>query len=408
MRLIFVNRFYWPETPATGQLLADLAEFMARQGYAVEVICSHPGGTTLPASEVRHGVSIHRVRSTRSANSSLRHKALDFATFYLRALVRLVALADRKSIIVNLTDPPLLGIGAAVVAGLRGSRLIHWIQDIYPELAIELAGQHWLRVIRPLRDMAWRSAEHCVTLGTEMDACLDAAAVPGARRTVIENWSPVGVTRMPRADNSPTRKNLGLTGKFVVGYSGNLGRVHDLEPILAIAEKLRDQADITFVFVGGGPQRDALESEARRRSLPNVVFHSTRSREDLGDSLASADVHLVTLRPGCERLVFPSKLYGSAAVGRPILFVGPPGSEVAQLVRQHEMGFAGSRDDIDGLAAAICRLRDDPPAWQTCADGAARFAATRSFAVASSRWRSVIDATAGFDSLTLASPRVTA
>jgi colanic acid biosynthesis glycosyl transferase WcaI len=398
MRLIFVNRFYWPETPATGQLLTDLAEFMAQQGYKVDVICSHPGGAALPLTEIHRGVSIHRVRSTRSANSSLHHKAVDLGTFYVRALLRLLALADRHTIVVNLTDPPLLGIGASIAAGLRGARLIHWIQDIYPELAIELAGQHWLRLIQPLRDMAWRTADHCVTLGVEMDANVEAAGVPSQRRTVIENWPPVGLAPMARMDHGPARKALGVTGKFVVGYSGNLGRVHDLEPVLVIAETLREQADIVFVFVGGGPQRDALETEARSRALGNVVFQPARTREDLADSLASADVHLVTLRPGCERLVFPSKLYGSAAVGRPILFVGPPGSEVAQLIREHEMGFAGSRDDIAALAQAICRLRDDHDTWNACANAAARFAATRSFAEASSRWHGVIDATAG-DSL---------
>lgn len=406
MRLIFVNRFYWPETPATGQLLTDLAEYMARQGYAVDVICSHPG-TNLPLLETRHGVSIHRVRSTRSASSGLRHKALDWGTFLVRALRWLFALAGRNSIIVNLTDPPLLGIGAAIVAGLKGSRLIHWIQDIYPELAIELAGQHWLRLIQPVRDMAWRSADCCVTLGLEMDAKVETAGVPRQRHTVIENWPPAGLAPMARVDDSPTRKALGLAGKFVVGYSGNLGRVHDLDPVLAIAERLREQTDIIFVLVGGGPQREALEAQARRRSLANVLFHSARSREDLAASLASADVHLVTLRPGCEALVFPSKLYGSAAVGRPVLFIGPPGSEIARLVRQHGMGFAGSRDDIAGLAEAICRLRDDPRTWQACADAAGRFAAQRNFTAAGPRWRSVIDAASGIGSLALASRRTT-
>src|SRR3954463_5999128 len=81
MRLIFVNRFYWPETPATGQLLTDLAEFLAASGHRVEVICSHPGTAGLPTDETRNGVAIHRVRSSRSTNTHLRNKAFDFGTF---------------------------------------------------------------------------------------------------------------------------------------------------------------------------------------------------------------------------------------------------------------------------------------------------------------------------------------
>jgi glycosyltransferase involved in cell wall biosynthesis len=405
MRLIFVNRFYWPETPATGQLLTDLAEFMAEKGYPVEVICSHPGTAGLPATELHHGVLIHRLHASRSGNSSLRHKAVDFATFYLQALWRLFALANRNSMIISLTDPPLLGIGARLVACLRHARLVHWVQDVYPELAIELAGQHWLRLIQPLRDLAWRSADSCVTLGVEMNARLEAAGVPSARRTVIENWAPAGLRLMARVDESPARTALGLKGKFVVGYSGNLGRVHDLEPVLDIAAALREHDDIVFVLIGGGPQREALQTAAQRRQLSNVAFHSARSREDLAHSLAIADVHLVTLRAGCEHLVFPSKLYGSAALGRPILFVGPPGCEIAQVVRQHGMGFVGSRDDIAGLVAAIRRLRDNNPVWQACAEAAARFAGTRTLATAGARWRTVIDAIAGVDSLSRPAPR---
>jgi colanic acid biosynthesis glycosyl transferase WcaI len=407
MRLVFINRFYWPDTPATGQLLTDLAEYMAQHGHEVVVLCSHPGHTAVPASEERRGVRIQRIRSLRSNQPGLTGKTLDFGSFYIFALWRLLFTATRDSTIVAMTDPPLLGLGAWMVAGLRRARLIHWVQDIYPELAIELAGQGWLRALCPARNLAWRRASGCVTLGAQMMGVLASAGVPVSNRTIIPNWAPIGLEAQPRRD--PAAKRWGLAGKFIVAYSGNLGRVHDLEPVLAVADALRDDPEVAFVFVGHGAQRDALEADAHRRGLSNVSFHEPQPRAALGGSLGMADIHLVTLRPGCESLVFPSKLYGVAAVGRPVLFIGPPDCEVARIVREAGLGATAGRDDTTAIVRSIRRLRDDAQEWTRCAAAAVRFAEANQFGIAAARWRSVVEKVgdrrpASLSSTTLAVP----
>jgi glycosyltransferase involved in cell wall biosynthesis len=390
MRLLFVNRFYWPEIPATGQLLTDLAEHLAREGHEVNVICSGPRQPAFPREEVRHGVRIWRTRGTRTAGGGLIGRALEFARFHASALLHLLELTDRDTTVIALTDPPLVGIAAWLVTAVRRARLVHWVQDIYPELAIELAGQSWLRVLRPLRDAAWRRANHCVTLGTDMAAVLARAGVTSDRHSVIPNWPPAGLHRQPRTETSPLREAWGLAGKFVVGYSGNLGRVHDLDSILAAAEAVRGDPAIAFVFIGGGAQRATLEIEARRRQLPNVSFHSASARESLAATLAVADVHLVTLRAGCEQLVFPSKLYGVAAIGRPVIFVGPPASEIARQVHSGGLGGVAAPGDIPAIAAAIRHLKANRPAWDACAEAAVAFAAEHDFPAAGSRWLAIL------------------
>src|SRR5436309_1520515 len=131
MRIVFVNRFYWPETPATGQLLTDLAEFLAARGNVVTVIASGDGA--LPTAETRNLVRIKRVRGTRWAAAGLAGKAADFSIFYLAALLTLIFTVREDTTVVAMTDPPLLGIGACLCAKLRGARIVHWVQDIYPE-----------------------------------------------------------------------------------------------------------------------------------------------------------------------------------------------------------------------------------------------------------------------------------
>jgi len=370
MRLIFLNRFYWPEEPATAQLLTDLAEAFAREGHDVTVVTSHPGHAGLPHRQVHHGVTIRRVRSTRLGGLG---KVLDFATFQLAALGRLLLLARRDDRVVVLTDPPLLGIGGWLTARLCGARVHHWVQDIYPEIAVALTGHTWLALTAPLRNLAWRRADGCVTLGTDMAATVAAAGVDPRRIAIVPNWAPAGLEPQPASAADELRRAWGLEGKFVVAYSGNLGRVHDLWPVLDAAAELRGDPGIAFVFIGNGPQRAALEAGASQRGLTNVQFHPPQRRSRLNAALALGDVHLVTLLPGCERLVFPSKLYGVAAVGRPVVVIAPRDCELARLVESAGLGRAFDRADPVALAAGLRALAADRAVVDRMGRAAERF-----------------------------------
>lgn len=356
MRLVFLNRFYWPEEPATAQLLTDLAEELAAGGHDVTVITSHPGQPGRPLREFRRGVWIRRVRSTRSSGAG---RILDFATFQLGALVTLLLTARRGDRVIALTDPPLLGVGAWLVGRLTGARVHHWVQDIYPEIAERLTGHAWLSILRPLRNLAWRHSAGCVVLDADMAAAVRAAGVAESQLTIMANWAPAGLEPQPVDAAAGLRRDWQLEGRFVVAYSGNLGRVHDLEPVLEVAEAMKADPSVAFVFIGAGPQRSALVAAATTRGLANVQFHPAQPRELLNTTLALGDLHLVTLLPGCEGLVFPSKLYGAIAVGRPVLVIGPASSELARTVTSRRIGAAFTRDEIPAIAAWIRSVRDD-------------------------------------------------
>jgi hypothetical protein len=371
MALIFINRFYWPDEPATAQLLTDLAEGLAATGEHMTVITSHNGQADLPGDERHRGVHILRVRSTRWGVKNLAGRALDFTAFSLGALVRLARIARTGDTVVVMTDPPLLAILATPLARWRGARVVHWVQDIYPELAVALTGAKWLRILRPLRDRAWRRAIACVVPGDDMAGYLTGRGVE--KVAIIPNWAPAGLAPMPPGAAGALRDAWGLRGKFIAAYSGNLGRVHDLMPLLDTAAALQTETDIVFVFIGDGAQRGALETEAQKRGLRNVRFFPAQPRTQLAETLALGDVHFVTLRAGCEPLVFPSKLHGIAAVGRPVLFVGPRECALARLVAGRGMGAVFAREETALLAEAIRSLHGDTTRRRAWSEAAEKF-----------------------------------
>lgn len=393
MRLVFLNRFYWPDSPATAQLLTDLAESLAAQGRAVVVLTGQPAAGLKPSREIRHGVEIRRVRSTHFGNRYLLTHALDFASFALSAIVTLFFVLRRTDTLVVLTDPPLLAVPAVAVARLRGTPVVNWVQDIYPEVALLLTGRSGFGWLRPFRDWAWKKSTALVTLGTDMAALPLERGVPPERIHLVANWAPDGVAAVPASASAGLRAEWGLTGKFVVAYFGNLGRVHDLDIVLDVADALRDEPDIVFAFIGPGAQRPTLEAAARRRGLDRVLFFPPQPRERRTAMLALGDLHLVTLRPGCERVVFPSKLYGICAAGRALLFIGPTDSEIARVIVQRNLGLAFDRTAVPAIAAQLRRLRTAPAEVASlAAAGLAFYESTGCLRRANTEWRQVLAA----------------
>ncbi|MBI2498471.1 MAG: glycosyltransferase family 4 protein [Opitutae bacterium] len=356
-RVIFVNRVYWPTSAATAQLLTDLAEGLAMRGAEVHVIAAGNG------PDQRNGVTIHRTGGI-ERHGGLLSQARNYWEFHHRARLQLALLARPGDVVVAMTDPPMLGAAVTGIATERGACVVHWIQDIYPEIMWAHAGALAALPLLPLRwkrDRSWRAARCCVALGEDMARAVARRGVPAGRPALVPNWAPRELDA-PAPDEAVTARRAawGLADKFIVAYSGNLGRVHEFAAVLGAAEALRTRADIAFVLIGRGPRFDEVRAAARARGLANLHFQPPEPRENLAAALAAADAQLVTLKPAFARLVYPSKLAGVLAAGRPVLFVGPLGSEIAQLLAREQCGAAFAPADGAGLAAAVETWQADP------------------------------------------------
>jgi colanic acid biosynthesis glycosyl transferase WcaI len=363
-RVVLLNRYFYPDESATAQLLADLAFGLAERGYDVHIICSRQlYGTPesrLAASETVRGVVIHRIWTTRFGRRRLWGRAFDYASFYVTCAIALLRLLRTSDIVVAKTDPPLASIVAALAARCKGALLVNWLQDIFPEVASQLGANPLPasldRALRSLRDASLRSAEVNIVLGSRMLEYIS-ARVPARKCRVIENWADGESLRPKLPGDSVLRRRLGLADKFVIGYSGNLGRAHEIETVLGAAETLSAEDRVAFLFIGGGVKMEELKASVERRSLANFHFLPYQPREQLEDSLAAADVHLVSLIPSLEGLIVPSKFYGILAAGRPVVFVGDPDGELARIIAKSRCGRVVAIGHADDLRAAIDELR---------------------------------------------------
>ncbi len=368
-RIIFLNRFFYPDHSATSQILTDLAFHLAGCGIDVRVVTSQqryddPSAHLLETETIRT-VAIHRISTTRFGRSALIGRGLDYLSFYTAACRSVFAWAEPGDVLVAKTDPPLLSVAVMQAARRRGLHLVNWLQDLYPEVAAALdvplikgpLGRGLLR----LRDASLRAAAANVVVGERMAEIVRARGIAPERVHVIPNWcNDEEIRPIVPADN-PLREEWGLRDRFVVGYSGNLGRGHEFETVLAAAERLRDDQRLCFLFIGGGNKFAELAHSVHKRGLDDLFrFFGYQERGILRHSLGVPDVHLISLRPELEGLIVPSKLYGIAAAGRPIIAIAARDGEIAGLVQRHDCGIVVEPGEGELLADTLRCLRADP------------------------------------------------
>jgi glycosyltransferase involved in cell wall biosynthesis len=366
-RIIFLNRFFYPDHSATSQILSDLAFHLAQEGWAVSVIAGRQRydapEASLPKREKISGVEIHRVPTTRFGRHRLAGRALDYLTFYLTAAWALLRLAGPGAIVVVKTDPPLFSLLALPIARLRRATAVNWLQDLYPEVAerlgVRLLGGPLGRILRELRNHTLRTSRLNIAIGEDMARLLREEKVPAARIRVLANWVDDERIWPISPEENPLRADWGLQGKFVVAYSGNLGRAHEVDTILSAAGTLANRSDIVFLFIGGGHEMDMLKARFDELGA-HALFKPYQPREALSQSLSVGDAHWLSLKEGLDGLILPSKFYGILAAGRPVLAIGGPTFELGRLAEEAGCGQHIRLGDGAGLAAAISELAGDP------------------------------------------------
>ena len=400
--LLVVNRVYPPQAGATGQLLADLLDSLSAQGWDSEVLASQVSPIA-PADVRRNLVVVSRASGLTLSRSSLFKRMLSYLSLYPAFFFR--ALRTRRSeILVTLTDPPLLLLLGPFLKWIKRYRLIHWAQDLYPEVAEELGvlPKNGLpaRVLRACSTWALRRHDVIVAIGSCMRERLLQRGIAASQIVVIPNWNlseaasgVAGLGDLP-ADGSVFRASHSWGDRFVVMYSGNFGLAHPFEAIVEAARQLdRGDRRVLFVFVGEGANLATVKEGVR--DLSNVAWLPYQPIELLGQCLRAADVHLASMHDRTCGLVVPSKVYGIIAAERPCLFLGPAESEVARLIAESGCGRVLRSDDGAALASAISELANDPERMRAMRRAAAALGPRVSREAAVAAWQQVLERVMG-------------
>jgi colanic acid biosynthesis glycosyl transferase WcaI len=411
MNLVVLCPHFEPDVAPTGAVMTRIAHELIDRGHRLHIITALPwyqGHAIEPGWEGRLVRTEHtawglisRVNPFPTDKRNIPARAVAFGGFTALATAVGVGSPIRPDGVLAMSPPLTLGPAGAVVGRLRRLPLVFNIQDVFPDVAVELGlltGARAIAAARWLERTSYRASDAVTVLSEDLADNVrlkitqglkpDRADAQAAKVRVIPNFVDTAHI-VPAERENGYRQQHGLSGRRVVMYAGNVGLSQSLDLLIGTARAFLDtRPEVVFVINGGGAARPDLEVAAA--DLTNVRFVDMAPIEQLPEVLAAADIHVVPLRTGLARSSVPSKMYSILAAGRPILASVDEGTEVARTVEQAGAGLAVPPDDQGAFTAALERLLDDE-------DGRARMgAAARAFVV---DWASPAAVAAAYEDL---------
>ncbi|MGQ0737259.1 MAG: glycosyltransferase family 4 protein [Acidobacteriota bacterium] len=381
MHVAFFNRSYYPDATATGQLLTDLCEDLVRlHGCRVTVVTGlplapSPGSRPVTAGrEVVNGVEVHRTIGTTFDKRRFAGRASNYVTYFMSACWKGLRI-DRPDVVVALTDPPIIGLAAWLSGRKYHAPFVMSYRDLFPEVTVLLDDFHSRTLdamLQQVNRFLCRTASRVIALGDTMrERLITNKGASPARTLIIPDWADTTAIVPGPKDNAFAAAH-GLTNKFVVMHSGNIGLSQGLETVIEAAAILNDVADLQVVFQGDGVKKPVLQEMVGTLGLSNVTFLPFQPKERLGESFASADVFIVSLQRDLVGYIVPSKLYGILAAGRPFVAAVAENCEVASIARRDDCGLVAEPASPKDLADKIMTYYRDRALMVRCGRHARR------------------------------------
>ncbi|MBO1057636.1 MAG: glycosyltransferase family 4 protein [Dolichospermum sp. JUN01] len=359
-QITILTQYFYPHHGATSQLMTDLAKGLSQHGYTVNIFTETQSKETTPESFSK--ININRTFSPVKSSTSIFSKIISSIFFLIGAYWYVIFSVPSKTPLLIASNPPYAGILGILFNIVRRGKYYFLLQDIFPESAamsgIMKQNSLLYKFFSKIIYLTYKYSEYIIVLSTSMQEFLE-KKYPDLKTKikVIENWAIEDIPVISKRENNFAQQHE-LDEMFTVLYSGNMGRLHDIETITEAAKILKDQP-IKFVFIGDGAKTKIVKQVIDNYQLKNILLLPYQPRELLPLSLTACDISLVSLIPGAESIVAPSKLYGMLAAGRGIISMSVPNSYIDNLLTNSGSGVNVSPDNPQELADIIHQLASD-------------------------------------------------
>lgn len=397
MRVIYLCQHFPPETGAPQIRVYEVSKELISRGHQVEVITAfphHPHGIIPEEYKGRFymfenwdGIPVHRSWIYPSPKGSFWKRLASYFSFTFSAFFSILKSKPADVIICN--SPPLfLGITGYLGAKMKRAKFVFNVADIWPESAVELGilkNKSFIRLAERLEMFLYKKSWK---IATATEGIKDYMVRKGKNAEDVF-LLPNGVntdTFAPQPKNTELLREVGIEGKKVFMYAGNLGYAQGLDSVLRAAALLKDkQPDAHFLFVGDGQEREKLLSLKEELQLDNVTFYGSVPVSAMPDMFAAADYSIVSLRNiELFKGARPSKIFPAISSGVPVLYCGD--GESAAILEEYHCGKIAPPENPEGIAAAISELMSISDAdYQTMRENG------RKLAIDQYSWKSIVD-----------------
>lgn len=370
MRIAYLSQYFPPEPGAPAARVSELASAWVRAGHDVTVLTGmphHPAGVIAPAYRGRalvrdnfHGVDVVHTWLYAAANRGKVRRSLSYASFGASATLWGQLHVKRPDVLIATSPQFLCGVAGRAISLSRRIPFVFEVRDLWPESIVAVgalpASHPVVRALEVVEKHLYRAADAIVLVTDSFRDRLIERGVDPSKLFVIKNGADLK-RFVPAPRMTALRDRLGFGDRFVASYVGTHGMAHALDSILAVAERVKDDDNFRFLFVGDGAERPRLEEVARTRGLSNVVFLGSLPRDQMAEVYATSDLCLVPLRKAeLFTTVIPSKIFEILAMERPILL--SVDGEARKVVEASGGGRFVAPEDVDAMTESILWMRD--------------------------------------------------
>ena len=360
-RLWVVSELYYPEETSTGYYLTKIAEGLSAC-FDVKVLCGQPNyskrGDFALKKEMHKGVEIFRARGTTLDKNIIAFRLINMLSLSFFIFIKALFNFQKNDRVLVVTTPPLLPFISALASLVRGGSYVLLIHDNYPEILVAVGktekNSAVVKVLDFFNHQLYKYANKIIVVGRDMEELVE-KKIRGLDIPIecIPNWAELEQVKPLIREENRLLNQLGLSEKLVFLYAGNMGHPNDLESIVRCAEKLKDNSEFHFIFLGTGVKKKWLEIKIEGENLTNVTLLPPQPRSEQNIFLNACDVAFVSLVKNMWGVSMPSRTYNILAVGKPILALTEANSEVARVIQEDNLGWIVSPDNPDKLFQTI-------------------------------------------------------
>ncbi len=367
-RIIIHTQYYPPEIGAPQNRLHELAKELLRLGHEVIVLTAmpnyptgkiYPGYGGLLRKEQLDGVSIIRTGIYPTQTARFIPRLLNYFSFVFSSIFLGGWFVPSCDYILTESPPLFLGIAGYLLSRWKHARWIFNVSDLWPESAFRLGivndglALHISRYLEAFcYHKAWRVSGQSQGILQDIESRFPTIKTIHFSNGVDTSLFSPDLFHQERF-NFPTETEQ----KIIFLYTGLHGLAQGLDQILDAAKRLEFMENISFVFIGDGPEKSSLIEKSSSLGLKNVFFLDPIPHKQIPNTLASADVCIIPLKKSIPGAV-PSKLYEAMAGSKPVLMIAD--GEPADIVNQYGVGLVVKPGYIEGISHAIEQLANHP------------------------------------------------
>ena len=374
-KVIIHSLLFSPDATANSYIISDLALELQRYGHEVNVITTTPHYGVLKENldsqplingkkswyklSDFHGIKCCHVVVPREKGNMIQ-RVKTYLRFHYFAL-KIPRIEKMKADVVITESPPLsIGIINGILSKRLDAKSIYIVQDLFPDGPIvqgKIKNPIVISILRFLEKCVYKNNDCVVSISEGIRKIINDRVPADTKQAIIQNFVDTNIYQ-PTQPNEEYIEQYNLRGKFVISYVGNIGNAHDLSPIIACADQLKN-ANIVFLIAGNGIKLEYYKEIVKQKKLDNVIFLGYVKREETVKINSVSDLCLVMLADHIRGTSFPSKIYTIMGMGKPVLIVCSDQCDAGQYVIDNCFGWWVKSGDNSMFCETISNLMEN-------------------------------------------------